>query len=73
MRGPAPVLSWAPPRLPPVSDETTLRLLDYYRHTDPIFARVLEDRLGIAAIARAGAIERNPNNQGPVTQVGGIE
>jgi uncharacterized protein (DUF1501 family) len=73
VRGPAPVLSWAPPRLPPVSDETTLRLLDYYRHTDPIFARVLEDRLGIAAIARAGAIERNANNQGPVTQVGGIE
>jgi uncharacterized protein (DUF1501 family) len=71
--GPAPVLSWAPPRLPPVSDETTLRLLDYYRHTDLTFARVLEDRLGIAAIARAGAIERNPNNQGPVVQVGGIE
>jgi uncharacterized protein (DUF1501 family) len=73
VRGPAPVLWWAPPRLPPVSDETTLRLLDYYRHTDLTFARVLEDRLGIAAVARAGAIERNPKNQGPVTQVGGIE
>ena len=72
-RGPAPVLSWVPPRLPPVSDETTLRLLDLYRHTDPTFARVLEDRLGLAAIARAGAIERKPNEQGPVIQVGGIE
>src|SRR5215470_6361764 len=29
-RGSAPVLSWTPPRLPPVSDETTLRLLDLY-------------------------------------------
>ncbi len=73
VRGPAPVLSWVPPRLPPVSDETTLRLLDLYRHTDPTFARVLEDRLGLAAIARAGAIERKPNEQGPVIQVGGIE
>jgi len=73
VRGPAPVLSWVPPRLPPVSDETTLRLLDLYRHTDPTFARVLEDRLGLAAIARAGAIERRPNEQGPVIQVGGIE
>ena len=55
VRGPAPVLSWVPPRLPPVSDETTMRLLDLYRHTDPVFARVLEDRLGLAAIAQAPA------------------
>jgi len=73
VRGPAPVLSWVPPRLPPVSDETTLRLLDHYRHTDPILARALEDRIGLAAIARAGGIERKPNNQGPVIQVGGID
>jgi uncharacterized protein (DUF1501 family) len=42
VRGPAPVLSWVPPRLPPVSDDTTMRLLDLYRHTDPTLARVLE-------------------------------
>jgi len=71
-RGPAPVLSWVPSRLPPVSDETTLRLLDLYRHTDPTFARVLEDRLGLAAIARAGAIERKPDEQMIPIQVGGI-
>ena len=53
VRGPAPVLSWTPPRLPPVSDETTLRLLDLYRHTDPVLARALEERLDLAAIARA--------------------
>src|SRR6267143_6065336 len=41
VRGPAPVLSWIPPRLPPVSDETTMRLLDLYRHTDPALARAL--------------------------------
>src|SRR5207245_7344109 len=34
VRGPAPVLSWVPPKLPPVGDETTLRLRDLSRHTD---------------------------------------
>jgi uncharacterized protein (DUF1501 family) len=72
VRGEAPVLSWVPPRLPPVSDETTMRLLDLYRHTDPPLARVLEDRLGLAAIARAGGMETTTNNTGPVIQVGGI-
>src|SRR5215475_7783864 len=73
VRGPAPVLSWVPPRGTPVSDETTMRLLDLYHHTDATLARVLEDRIGLAAIARAGGIERGPENQGPVVQVGGIE
>jgi uncharacterized protein (DUF1501 family) len=73
VRGPAPVLSWVPPRLAPVSDETVMRLLDHYRHTDPILAGVLENQIGLAAIARAGGIERRADNQGPVIQVGGIE
>ena len=73
VRGPAPVLSWVPPRLPPVSDETVMRLLDHYRHTDPMLAGVLENQIGLAAIARAGGIERRADNQGPVVQVGGIE
>jgi len=74
VRGPAPILSWTPPRLPPVSDETTMRLLDLYRHTDPVLARVLEERLGIAAIARAGSIpDTPPDNRTPAVQVGGIE
>ena len=72
VRGPASVLSWTPPRLQPVSEETTMRLLDLYRHTDPTLARVLEDRLGIAAIARAGGIPNTPND-GPAIQGGGIE
>ncbi len=72
VRGAAPVLSWVPPRLPPVSDDTTMRLLDLYRHTDPPLARVLEDRLGLAAIARAGGMETATSNTGPVIQVGGI-
>jgi uncharacterized protein (DUF1501 family) len=72
VRGPAPVLSWVPPRLPPVSDDTTMRLIDLYRHTDPTFARVLEERIGLAAIARAGGMNSEPGEERPVIQGGGI-
>src|SRR5216684_2102720 len=59
VRGPAPVLSWTPPRLPPASDDTLMRLLDLYRHTDPALARALEERMGLAAIARAGGMDKS--------------
>jgi uncharacterized protein (DUF1501 family) len=65
VRGPAPVLSWVPPRLAPVSDDTTMRVLDLYRHTDPTFAQGLEEGLGAASIAKAGGIsEIKPDTQG---------
>jgi len=72
VRGPAPVMSWAPPRLPPVGDDTTLRLLDLYRHIDPTFARILEERIGLAAVARAGGMNSEPDGDRPVAQGGGI-
>jgi uncharacterized protein (DUF1501 family) len=72
MRGPAQVLSWMPPRLPPVSDDTVMRLLDLYRHTDPVFAGVLEERIGIAATAHAGGMDVKPADGSPAVQTGGI-
>jgi uncharacterized protein (DUF1501 family) len=60
VRGSAPVLSWTPPKLPPAADDTVMRLLDLYNHTDPALARALEERIGLAAIARAGGIEMTP-------------
>src|SRR5207248_9936474 len=60
VRGPAPVLSWTPPRLPPTSEDTVQRLAHLYRHTDPALARALEERMGLAAIARAGGMENRP-------------
>jgi uncharacterized protein (DUF1501 family) len=72
VRGPAPVLSWVPPKLPPVGDDTTMRLLDLYSHTDPTFARVLEERIGLAAIARADAMNSEPGEERPAIQGGGI-
>jgi uncharacterized protein (DUF1501 family) len=58
VRGAAPVMSWTPPKLPPATDDTVMRLLDVYRHTDPVLARVLEERMGLAAIARAGGMDQ---------------
>ena len=74
VRGPAPVLSWTPPKLPPATDDTTMRLLDLYRHTDPALARALEERVDLAAMARASGIGMNPQKpsehpQGPTAAV----
>jgi uncharacterized protein (DUF1501 family) len=72
VRGPAPVLAWTPPKLPPVGDETTNRLLDLYQHTDPTLARALEEHIGLAAIARAGGMSSEPSDERPGVQAGGI-
>ena len=64
VRGPAPVLSWTPRRLPPASDDTMMRLLDLYRHTDPALARVLEERVGLATIARAALASEASGQRG---------
>jgi len=51
VRGPAPVLSWTPPHLPPAGEDTLQRLLDLYRHTDPALARSIEAHMGLVEIA----------------------
>jgi uncharacterized protein (DUF1501 family) len=65
VRGKAQVLSWTPPRLPPASDDTVMRLLDLYRHTDPVMAQALEERIGLTAIARAGGMDQNGKASAP--------
>jgi uncharacterized protein (DUF1501 family) len=65
VRGPAPVLSWTPPRLEPATDDTLMRLLELYRHTDVSMAHALEERIGLAAIARAGGIDAMQKNAQP--------
>jgi uncharacterized protein (DUF1501 family) len=64
VRGPAPVLSWTPRRLPPASDDTVMRLMDLYQHTDPALARVLEERMGLATIARAALASEASGQRG---------
>jgi uncharacterized protein (DUF1501 family) len=56
-RGSAPVLSWTPSRLQPAGNDTLGRLLDLYRHTDPMLAHALEERNALAAIASGGLDE----------------
>ena len=65
VRGPAPVLSWTPPRLEPASEDTLMRVLELYRHTDAEMARALEERIGLAAIAGAGGMEMTPGEARP--------
>ncbi|MFC5324187.1 DUF1501 domain-containing protein [Bradyrhizobium oligotrophicum] len=54
VRGRAPVLSWAPQQLLPASDDTQMRLLDLYRHTDARLAAAMESRIKLAAIGGTG-------------------
>jgi uncharacterized protein (DUF1501 family) len=65
VRGPAPVLSWAPQRLLPASEDTTKRLLDLYRHSDVKLASVLEEHAKLVAIEQAGDMEQTTNGQNP--------
>ena len=74
VRGPAPVMSWVPQRLPPASGDTTTRLLDLYSHTDPELARALESRIRLAAMARDGNIDAmKERGDGTPPRVPGID
>jgi uncharacterized protein (DUF1501 family) len=64
VRGPAPILSWTPSRMPPAGQDTVMRLLDLYRHSDPALARALEERVGLAAIAGAGEMQMEQGKPG---------
>jgi uncharacterized protein (DUF1501 family) len=68
VRGPAPVMSWVPQRLPPASHDTTMRLLDLYSHTDPALARALEARIRLAAMSHDGNMDAmTQRSDGPPT------
>ena len=49
-----------------------MRLLDLYRHADPTFARVLEDRIGLATLGLGTPPANRPGEMGPAVQIGGI-
>ena len=57
VRGAAPVMLWTPAQLVPAPVDTVTRVLDLYRHTDLALARVLEERIGLAAIAQENGME----------------
>jgi uncharacterized protein (DUF1501 family) len=72
VRGPAPVMSWVPQRLQPASDDTVLRLLDLYNHTDPALARALESRMNLMTMARADGLDAMTARGPAVPGIAGI-
>jgi len=64
VRGNAQVLSWTPPIFPAASSDTLERLLDLYRHTEPVMAQALEERIGFTAIAGAEPLQMSKGKKG---------
>src|ERR1700730_18257174 len=62
VRGKAPVMSWAPQKLLPASDDTQARLLDLYQHTDPRLAEALQARMRLATLGPAGPVDPDGAN-----------
>jgi uncharacterized protein (DUF1501 family) len=65
VRGPAPVLSWSPPRVMPASEDTVHRLLALYRDCDSKLAAVLEDNSKLVAVEQSGGMGQKPGAAGP--------
>ena len=51
LRGAAPTLTWAPPLLSPVSEDTAQRLLALYQSTDPALAEALASGMMVDGLA----------------------
>lgn len=56
MRGPAPVLGWAPQIVPSASDDLAARVLDLYMHRDLALAAAFRDGLETGKLAASGGL-----------------
>ncbi len=73
MRGPAPVLGWAPQGLPNASDDLAARALDLYRHRDPALASALQAGLDTERMAaKDGMSDERRKNKGGMDQPNGM-
>ena len=63
MRGPAPVASWSPSRLPALDEDTLERIADLYAR-DPILSARLADALAADGIARSTSMTTAPRGPG---------
>jgi uncharacterized protein (DUF1501 family) len=59
LRGNAPVLGWSPQNLPQPTEDLANRVLDLYRHRDPVLADALAQGLAAEKIA-AGEMDKTP-------------
>ncbi|HYD72958.1 MAG TPA: DUF1501 domain-containing protein [Candidatus Binatia bacterium] len=73
LRGPTPVATWSPSRLPDVNTDTMSRLLALYDARDPALANALESAMSANLVAmEAGAdamSERGGRNIVPIAQI----
>lgn len=70
VRGAAPVLGWAPPRMARAGDDLVERLASLYGETDPALSETLARAREIDAIARRGGREQPRGGGGPDTADG---
>lgn len=56
LRGPTPVLGWAPQVLASAGEDLAARVLDLYRHRDPVLAKALADGLDTDRMATHGGL-----------------
>ncbi|MCW5570732.1 MAG: DUF1501 domain-containing protein, partial [Steroidobacteraceae bacterium] len=63
MRGPAPVASWSPSRLPAIDDDTLTRIADLYAR-DPVLSVRLADALAADEVAQGASMETAPRGGG---------
>jgi uncharacterized protein (DUF1501 family) len=67
LRGPAPVLGWAPQSLPDASDDLAKRVIELYQHRDHELANVLAQGIDLDRIAtREMGTDMKPRGGGPV-------
>ncbi len=73
MRGPAPVLGWAPQGLPAAGDSLAMRALDLYAHRDPALGAALQAGLDTDKMATQGGMsDEAKKNKGGMDQPNGM-
>ncbi len=72
MRGPAPVLGWAPQLLPTAGEDLAARVLDLYTHRDPLLAASLRAGLDTDKMAANGGLTADPKARGGMDQPVGM-
>ncbi|RFB81410.1 DUF1501 domain-containing protein [Methylovirgula sp. 4M-Z18] len=73
MRGHAPVLGWAPQNLPTAGDDLAARVLDLYKHRDPMLEQALREGLDTDKMATAGGLSGDmARSRGAMDQPAGM-
>jgi uncharacterized protein (DUF1501 family) len=60
LRGAAPTVGWAPVTLPQADDDTAMRLVELYRHRDPVLASALSQGLSLDKMAQGDDMKPKP-------------